>query len=147
MAESVLSYVFLCRKCGVPIMLPVDAYEALVPSQWVQPSDEMPVILVCDPCKHANIYSPHPNSRYLRPTDHKKWCFRTGETGRLLSLQCAGESSEFRVPVVVTWIAGIDEGEKLEIAKTWIGGHLECPNQHRIPWPWRQTNDVIPVVD
>jgi hypothetical protein len=139
MAESVPCFVFLCRKCGVPIMLPCDAYTELDPSQWVQPSDEMPVILACDICKHANIYAPRHNSRYSYPTDRTGMCFHTGQTNRLLSLGCAGENNEFRVPVVVTWIDGIDEGEKREIAETWIGGHLRCPDQHQILWPWRQS--------
>jgi hypothetical protein len=140
MAESVPCYAFLCRKCGVPILLPCDAYKELNPSQWVQPTDEMPVILVCDSCKHANIYSPLQNSRYYHPTDRSGTCFRTGETDRLLSLECAGGNREFRVPVIITWIDGIREGEKQEIAATWIGGHLECPNKHQIFWPWRQSD-------
>src|ERR1022692_3873260 len=53
------------NNAGVyPIMLPVDTYAALDQCQWVQPMDETPVILVCDICKYANIYSPHRNSRY-----------------------------------------------------------------------------------
>jgi hypothetical protein len=120
-------------------MLPVSTYEGLNPSQWVQPTDEMPVILVCDICKHANIYSPHRNSRYHYPTDQRTSYFHSGVTAPLLSLQCEGENNEFRLPLVVTWIEGIREGEKIEIAETWIGGRLECPNQHQIHWPWHQS--------
>lgn len=140
MPESVECFVFLCRNCGVPIMLPCDAYTKLNPSQWVQPTDEIPVALVCDICKHVYIYSPHQNSRYHRPTDMSGMYFHNGVTVPFLSLQCEGGSSEFRLPLVVTWRDGIREGEKQQIAEMWIGGHLECPNQHRIHWPWRQSD-------
>jgi hypothetical protein len=141
MPESVECFVFLCRKCGVPIMLPCDAYRGLNPSQWVQPTDETPVILVCEICKHAYIYSPHQNSRYHHPTDMSGMCFHSGATVPLLSLQCVGENSEFRLPLVVTWSDSIRKGDRPEIAARWIRGHLECPNQHPIFWPWRQAED------
>jgi hypothetical protein len=120
-------------------MLPCDAYKGLDSSQWVQPTDEMPVILVCEICKHAYIYSPHPNSRYHHPTDTSGWYIHSEVVGRPIPLQCVGENNEFRLPLVLLmWRDGIREGEKREIAAMWIGGHLECPSQHRIHWPFRQ---------
>lgn len=141
MAESVDCYLFYCRNCRLPIMLPVDTYAALDQYRWVQPTDEMPVILVCEICKHGNIYSPHRDSRYHDPTDGRILYSHSGAGVLVLPLQCEGENNEFRLPLVETWRDGIREGEKIEIVARWIGGHLECPSQHRIHWPFGQAQD------
>jgi hypothetical protein len=119
-------------------MLPLDDFERLVPGRGGLPTNDRPVILVCILCKHANIYSPLESSPYYDPGWQRIQCFRGGATDRVVTLKCVGENNEFQAPLVVTWIDGMTEGEKIERAEPWIGGHLKCPAGHAIPWPWRQ---------
>lgn len=138
MAELVPCIVFPCRKCGLPIMLPLDDFERLVPSQGEPPDDDRAVILVCEPCKYANIYSPRRNSPYYIGMERRE-CLRIGVPDRVYTPQCAGKMNEFQAPLVVTWIGEPTEADKQRRSETWIGGHLRCSAGHAIPWPWRQT--------
>jgi len=141
MTESVSCYAFRCRNCGVPILLPLDDFERLVPHLAESSSGDLPLILVCEPCKHANIYSPVPNSPYFHGIENIK-CFRTGASDVVYTPKCAGELNEFQAPLVVTWIGEPTEVDKQERCATWIGGHLRCAAGHVIPWPWHQTDPV-----
>ena len=138
MAERVACFAFRCRNCGLPIMLPLDDFERLVPNRGEPPNDDRALILVCEPCKHANIYSPVQSSPYYLGTERTE-CFRSGASDVVYTQKCAGEWNEFQAPIVATWIDGMSEGEKIERAETWIGGHLRCPAGHAVPWPWRQS--------
>jgi hypothetical protein len=137
MAEQVSCLAFPCQNCGVPILLPLDDFERLVPHQGESTNDDRPVILVCEPCKHSNIYSPVPSSPYFHGM-MSTTCFRNGVTGVLYSPKCEGELSEFQAPLVITWIGEPSEEDKQRRYATWIGGHLRCSAGHVIPWPWKQ---------
>ena len=149
MTESVLCYEFHCKTawCPAPIMLPIDTFERIFPYRGMSANDDHSVVLICDPCKHANIYSPDESSLYYDPKMERVLWVPGAVPEILLPLECAGANREFRIALVVTWNEGRTVQEKSEIAKTWIGGHLECPNRHPIHWPWRQIDDSRPVVD
>jgi hypothetical protein len=135
MAERVPCLVFPCRNCGVPILLPLDDFERLVPRQPDSPTDTRAAILVCEPCKHAYIYSHLPDSPYFQAKARRE-CFRTGVAESLGTLQCAGIRNEFRVPVIATWIEGTTVEKKQQRISSWRGDDLRCPEGHPIRWPF-----------
>ena len=137
-SSQVLCFAFPCKECQVPILLPVDIFDRLFPHRGVPANNDLSTALVCDSCKKVDIYSPNKRSQYYDSKVRRVPCFCSGETDVFLLLQCAGEMSEYRVPLVVTWIYGRRAEEKPIIAKSWIGGHMKCPNGHKIQWPWRQ---------
>lgn len=134
MANRVQCFVFPCRDCGVPILIPQDDFARFVPRQWESPTDDCAVILACERCKRANIYSPLRGSPYFRVREHRE-CFRTGPTDRVCTLRCAGASNEFQAPLVVMWVGEPSEADKQARCESWIGGHLRCAGGHEIPWP------------
>jgi len=141
MVDSVLCYSFPCKtlNCPAPIMLPIDTFERLFPDRGVPANDDLSVILVCDPCKTAHIYSPDRRSLYHDPKMRQVSWPRSGETKIELWLKCEEGRHEFRVPLVVTWTEGRTVEEKSEIEKLWHGEHLQCAEGHRILWPWKRT--------
>jgi len=136
MTQRTECFTFHCRDCRIPIFLPCDAYAKLSEDQWDQSSDEQPVILVCEICKHANIYSPLLSSRYHDPTDTRGAHFPGGEAERLLSVRCTEQTCQFRLPFVITGIDGMTTERKEEYTMSWIGEDLKCPKGHPIAWPF-----------
>lgn len=141
MSESVPCYTFPCKmpNCPMPIMLPIDAFKRLFPHQGMSANDDLSVILVCDACKHANIYSPDRRSQYYHSRTDQVSLVHSGETKIELWLRCAGSETEFQVPLVVTWTKSRLEEEKPAICASWIAHDMRCPNGHAIYWPWRQS--------
>ena len=135
-SEQVLCIAFHCKNCPLPITLPLDDFERLVPSQGKPPNDDRVLILVCDSCKHANIYSPLQKSPYYGRGSENIRCFRNGVTDCRKILRCAGETREFQAPLIVFWIGDISEVEKGEAEQRWRGEHLKCAAGHSIPWPF-----------
>lgn len=135
MPEYVRCLVFPCLNCGLPILHPLDDFERLVPNQADSPSGDCAVILVCEPCKRANIYSPLQSSPYFRGMGHRD-CFRNGASDRICTLRCEGEANEFQAPLVVTWIGEPTGADKQARSESWTGGHLRCAAGHAIPWPF-----------
>jgi len=125
-AESVLCHAFPSKtpNCPGTIMLPIDTFERIFPDRGVSANDDLSVILVCDSCKHANIYSSDRRSQYRDPNLRQVSWVHTGETKIELWLKCGGGKNEFQVPVVVTWNEGRLDEEKPQICESWIGGHL-----------------------
>lgn len=119
-------------------MLPIDTFERIFPHRGMSTNDDLSVILVCDSCKHANIYSLDKRSLYHDPKMQRVLWVPGGVPEILLPLECEGEKNEFQIALVVTWNEGRLEEEKSKICETWIGGHLRCPSGHVISWPWKQ---------
>lgn len=85
------------------------------------------------------------DSRYYDPADGTYIkCFQRSH-GSVTTAAMRREGTEFQVPLVVTWTDGTTEGEKLDIAATWIGGNLLCPSGHSIPCRGRHARfDPLP---
>jgi uncharacterized Zn-finger protein len=131
-----LLYLFHCKTCHKPILLPFETLARTLEDIALQSKDASLVAVACHHCSHVHTYA-LTNAEPL--TDDAKGMEilsnQSGDMEVVATLLCDAQGCDTPLPVFAQWSAATTPAEKQTAAAAWTWADITCQSGHPIRKP------------